>query len=580
MKKIFVLSALALLSVGLLNQPVVQSKEVKENANFVESTEDFVNNQGINLDNKKASIGVGSLDISPTFVQYGMINEDGKDLYVMRFATAVKGDISSLTYTREAIENVSAEVNKEVKTLYSGISAGSSTYYYDASTKEVSTDESLKGEYYWACYTVKYVNGANFNTDLSLSFKVNGEEVNKEVTSFNAEYSKVEDGSEAYPYLLATNEELEDAITSSKEASTYQKNYKLVNDLSTSSQFSSSTYNFNGTFDGNGYSITVNQDKDGERLGLFYNINRYGTVKNLTVKGSFKSINAVQYNGSITGANWGIIKDCVNEATLDIESVSNDKVLDAGGIAGFNGNDTSLIENCVNKGKLTANARRLGGIVGRLSSATIKNCENYGEVNTYQGAGGMVGVVSDTEQSTAVSSSVINCKNFAKIVADDTWAGGIVAWTQDNKNHTSVKLNVDNCYNEGDVVALNSVGGIVGYGSNTNCHVYNSVNKGNVSSTGAGGHIGGIVGMLGSNNSIINCENYGNVLGAVKSKAGRGGIAGSTYSTSEITNCKSIMIDDATVDLCKDTAVNVGYLVGYYSSTGCVVTDCYLITEE
>ena len=141
MKKIFVLSALALLSVGLLNQPVVQSKEVKENANFVESTEDFVNNQGINLDNKKASIGVGSLDVSPTFVQYGMINEDGKDLYVMRFATAVKGDISSLTYTREAIENVSAEVNKEVKTLYSGISAGSSTYYYDASTKEVSTDE-------------------------------------------------------------------------------------------------------------------------------------------------------------------------------------------------------------------------------------------------------------------------------------------------------------------------------------------------------------------------------------------------------------------------------------------------------
>lgn len=578
MKKIFVLSALALLSVGLLNQPVVQSKEVKENANFVEYAEDYANNQGINLDNKKASIGVGSLDVSPTFVQYGMINEDGKDLYVMRFATAVKGDISSLTYTREAIENVSAEVNKEVKTLYSGISAGSSTYYYDASTKEVSTDESLKGEYYWACYTVKYVNGTNFNTDLSLSFKVNGEEVNKEVTSFNAEYSKVEDGSEAYPYLLATNEELEEAIIASKEASTYQKNYKLVSNLSTSSQFSSTSYNFSGTFDGNGYSITLDQNYDAKRAGLFLTVSKYGTVKNLTVKGSVKVINAVQYNGVITSANYGVISNCVNEATLDV-SADAALAMDAGGIAGFSGTSTSLIENCVNKGTLNGTARRLGGIVGRLSSGSVSNCKNYGEVKTYSGASGIVGVVYDTTQSTATSSSITGCKNYGKITAESEWAGGIVAWTQDNKDYTSVKLNVDNCYNEGDVVALNSVGGIVGYGSNTNCNVNNSVNKGNISSTGTGGHIGGIVGMLGSNNSIINCENYGNVLGAVKSSAGRGGIAGSTYSTSEITNCKSIMIDDATVDLCTDKTINVGYIVGYYSNTGCVVTDCGLIEE-
>ena len=271
MKKIFVLSALTLLTVGLLSNPSTPVNKVNDNNDIEEVALDLNNESLLKLDARQMVVGDSELDVSDTYVQFGMIEENGKDLYVMRFATAVKGDLSSVTYTRAAVEGKDANT-AAVTTLYKGISAGAETYYYNGS--ELTTDESSAGNYYWACYTVKYNNGSFYNVDLPVSITVNEVETKILTTSFDAEYAKVEDGSEAYPYLIATNEELEWVASSSKQASTYTKHYKLVSNLSTSSQISSSSYNFSGTFDGNGYSITVNQNKIGERLGLFYTISR------------------------------------------------------------------------------------------------------------------------------------------------------------------------------------------------------------------------------------------------------------------------------------------------------------------
>ena len=58
-------------------------------------------NQESNLkvDVKRALIGDETMSISKTFVQYGQDPTDNK--YVLRFATAVKGNISSIKYVRE-----------------------------------------------------------------------------------------------------------------------------------------------------------------------------------------------------------------------------------------------------------------------------------------------------------------------------------------------------------------------------------------------------------------------------------------------------------------------------------------------
>ena len=111
MKKIYVLSTLALLTVGLLVNPSTPVNEVKENNDIEEVALDLNNESLLKLDTKNVAIGEGDLDVSKTYVQFGMIEEDGKDLYVMRFATAVKGDLRSVTYTRAEVEG--KEENKK-----------------------------------------------------------------------------------------------------------------------------------------------------------------------------------------------------------------------------------------------------------------------------------------------------------------------------------------------------------------------------------------------------------------------------------------------------------------------------------
>ena len=136
-------------------------------------------NQESNLkvDVKRALIGDETMSISKTFVQYGQDPTDNK--YVLRFATAVKGNISSIKYVRE-IEGKDV-VEKEVSEVYRGILANDSTYYYDGSN--LTTNPEMKGLYYWACYTIHFNTDTYRNSNISAYIKVIEEDSTKEVTS-------------------------------------------------------------------------------------------------------------------------------------------------------------------------------------------------------------------------------------------------------------------------------------------------------------------------------------------------------------------------------------------------------------
>ena len=69
------------------------------------------------------------------------------------------------------------------------------------------------------------------------------------------------------------------------------------------------------------------------------------------------------------------------------------------------------------------------------------------------------------------------------------------------------------------------------------------------------------------------------IVRTATSDQGIGGVIGSTYSTTTVTNCGSVLIDDATTDICKDSSINIGYIIGFYKSSTTTVTDCYLIKE-
>ena len=125
-------------------------------------------NQGVNIKNALSSEGV---EYSNTFVQYAL-GEDGN--YYLRFATAVKGtNLSSISYTRSAITGADASVIAEkeitVSTLYSGISANGVVKYYDGSNIVNEQSEATK-DYYWACYTIKYISTNYHASDMTISF--------------------------------------------------------------------------------------------------------------------------------------------------------------------------------------------------------------------------------------------------------------------------------------------------------------------------------------------------------------------------------------------------------------------------
>lgn len=105
-----------------------------------------------------------AVSYSPTYVQCGT-DSNGKNL--LRFATAVKGDISKLTYTLN-YEGLQAPLTKEVTSVYKGIQSGGSIVYYNGS--EVTTTPS---DYYWACVTVRFTSNDKDSLELTGQLTIN-----------------------------------------------------------------------------------------------------------------------------------------------------------------------------------------------------------------------------------------------------------------------------------------------------------------------------------------------------------------------------------------------------------------------
>ena len=138
-----------------------------------EAAEDTMTENNPSIELRKAVIGQeGEVSYSPTYVQYG---KDAEGKYCLRFATAVKGNISKLTYTRTlaGLENNVVDVS----TVYVGISAGDKTYYYNGT--DLTTDETSKGDYYWACYTIQFATDTYKASDITASLVIEDVEGNK-----------------------------------------------------------------------------------------------------------------------------------------------------------------------------------------------------------------------------------------------------------------------------------------------------------------------------------------------------------------------------------------------------------------
>lgn|GEM_PF-4247102 len=177
------------------------------------------------------------------------------------------------------------------------------------------------------------------------------------------------------------------------------------------------------------------------------------------------------------------------------------------GLFGYVSGSSAAVKNVSVQGYMkVTNGYYVGGVVGKIAQAELKNCANKVEINATMGSGskyGCGGVVGYAEGLFSNSSNysyeyVTNCANYSPVTANMT---------------ASYELNV---------------GGICGYddkfASNLKC-----VNYGNITGTSASiCNAGGISGYM-LCGSVSNCENYGDVTVTSSATCYAGGIAGRTY---------------------------------------------------
>lgn len=240
---------------------------------------------------------------------------------------------------------------------------------------------------------------------------------------------------------------------------------------------------FQGTFDGNGKSITgmTISSTSVHHVGLFGYL--YGaTVKDLTMADErdtqtinwetipTSSDNNNYYLGSVAGwVKSGKIINCHNKCAVSF-SVSG-KAGNVGGIAGIIA-ENSVLSTCSNSGAITVDGSPVmgGGIAGESAQSSIVSCFNTGDVSATSNtntayAGGIVGD-SDLNGDSNTPSHISYCYSTGKITAkasSTSTSGGIVGGAQ--------HVVLESCFATGTVSAESSgsssnaayAGGIIGW---------------------------------------------------------------------------------------------------------------------
>ena len=179
---------------------------------------------------------------------------------------------------------------------------------------------------------------------------------------------------------------------------------------------------FQGTFDGQNYSITFKQPvtSTSNYVGLFARTESGAKIQKLTVQGKFSSGNTV---GGIVGLNKGTITNC----KLQNSTVTNTGSNTAARTGGLVGENYGTIQNSqVVDSTVTGVGGYTGGLVGTNYQGTIQNSQVVGSTvtgstvstNADNGTGGLAGY--------NYNGTIQNCRVINSTVDNTGNAGGLV----------------------------------------------------------------------------------------------------------------------------------------------------------
>lgn len=355
------------------------------------------------------------------------------------------------------------------------------------------------------------------------------------------------DGSETNPWQLENIGHMIAFAYAVNEGRTFEGEYlKVMNDISgisipagefsttysTSAGYKLQGVPFQGDFDGNGKTLTldINSNSVGRvnDLGLFGGLGDGAKVHNLVLAGRVAS--SRNYTGALAGYVYSDEKGVTISNVTNKANVSGNNNI--GGLFGrcsANKDDLLVIENCKNEGNVTASSFGIGGIVGYAADAgvfkIIKGCSNSGDIKGQYSIGGLIGYAYYTNITDCTNSGTVTgttdggsvygvfSNKFAWYPNSNDYArgvGGIAGWAQ--------TLTVRNCSNSGEVTGITKVGGVLG--SMYFVSAYDCSNSGKVSATGSinatlnnMSMAGGIVGWVYVAYRVQDCTNFGEISG-------------------------------------------------------------------
>ena len=271
---------------------------------------------------------------------------------------------------------------------------------------------------------------------------------------------------------------------------------------------------YSGTFDGQGHTIKGMNMSGAGNIGLFCELSD-ATVMNLFLEADSLIGNTV---GTLSGraSNGLTLKNVHSSGNVLCET-------DAGGLVGMVVASSLSVENCSNRASVTValpeiekNYDRVGATAGGIfgmvevhGSVLVKNCWNEGavkgEVTNYMEAyiGGLIGLFRTKNKTTTSSATFTNCTNTNNVECDKVdicMMGGIIGHA--NTSSHSTTLSFERIQNTGFLQAF-------GF---------------------SGNNIGGVVGLLRSNNStsvtFSQCKSLGKIWshdGVIDEGGGEGG---------------------------------------------------------
>lgn len=228
---------------------------------------------------------------------------------------------------------------------------------------------------------------------------------------------------------------------------------------------------------------------------------------------------------------------------------------------------TGEIVNCKNYATVIGEETVTGGLVAQLMGITIKESLNYGRVEGRSEVGGIVATAQGGQEGIVV------CENHGEVYAATGPVGGIVG---------NANTNVTECKNMGLVNGNISVGGIAGSYSGRGSKLSKCSNAGEVMARAQS--VGGIVGSVGYG-TIEECTNEGTIVaapqenekGELVNTESLGGIVGSVTEGGLVQNCTNLENSVFNVG----TSHAVGGIAGYMRKgeiKGCI-NQCQITAE-